>query len=1164
MKKTVISIFLLLFASPSFAATWYIRSDGASYGTSTTTCNGHSDVAYSAGNGPNCAVKSLYDIHTWTPSDSSATSGVERIAGGDIIIFSKTGDTFPIGADRTVTPALCTSAGASGCYFKPFPSGPSSSQPTKILGVGYDTGCAGIKVQLYGTQGVKRIFDLSGKSNIDIECLELTDHSNCGLRVTGARVCSESWGTDVGAWGRTAIYSAGGTNFTFSNLDIHGLAFSGMNIGGVNGLTLSKVNIDGNHTGGWDGDIGEVGSESAFSGTINILNSKIRFNGCSENYPRSSSFSASDYLDCGTRDSADGAGFYNTGGIWNVKNSEFSHNSSDGLDLLYCNNNCTVNVDKSLFEGNWGNQLKFTAKTSNITNSIFIANCRYLVDTGKVYSGSGMDCSCRANGTPIVVTPIQGSTFNYFNNTAWSSNSCVSGSSFVESANRYGTCNGSEVYTYKNNILYSATAGSWVPYYNGLSGSCSTAWGNAVTQYSNIYNFQTNPSGTGNLFTAPPWTSSIGSSTFNNVPAVYLTTSRPGTSGLSFWNTATDYNSYSRGSSPDMGALQRGSTPPSDNPTCGNNLREGTEVCDGIDLNSQTCITKGYASGTLSCNSGCSAFVTSACVSSICGNNVKETGELCDGTDLNSQTCITQGFNGGSLTCNTGCGSFNTSACTSTLCGNGIINTDEVCEVVTNNSFPSTDILDSFNRDDEVLDTSSNWTEIIDADLAVISGVIGNTGANKDSGAFYNGTCTYCDSYAKIATKGVGGSFFSVFAANDDLGGLGYVVLVSFVAGTGNDTIKLYRWDNGYIATQLEGTITQEIIDGDTIGISVTSSGVKVFYNGAAVITSADTNYVGTTLKQYGFEIDEYSSGASTIRIDDYGGGTRGDYLLNGETCSSLGFSSGTLTCSSCAFVTSGCTSNNVCGGGSIGGNEQCDDGNLINGDGCSAICQLENPNYQLLLNYTKLDPGINLGVETHKVSMSGLTHTTDTSLRYDFGANYFSDFTHRLKVTVDNCYDNGAGEDGGAGLWAMSSSPRNSLYDLEVAGDGLDFSMGCLSSSARYTWQLYSANNDDFDSWNDAIPTLLRYVEISRTGTALTAKIYSDSNFSTLLHTLSVTTAEVDYRYFYTSISFNSGTIGTAFNGSVDQINLDAGEEPATPTFSSKISGTSFRGNAR
>lgn len=46
---------------------------------------------------------------------------------------------------------------------------------------------------------------------------------------------------------------------------------------------------------------------------------------------------------------------------------------------------------------------------------------------------------------------------------------------------------------------------------------------------------------------------------------------------------------------------------------CGNNVIEGVEDCEGTDLNSQTCVGQGYASGTLDCNTDCS-FDYSACV----------------------------------------------------------------------------------------------------------------------------------------------------------------------------------------------------------------------------------------------------------------------------------------------------------------------------------------------------------------------------------------------------------------------------------------------------------------------------------------------------------------------------------------------------------------------
>ncbi len=59
----------------------------------------------------------------------------------------------------------------------------------------------------------------------------------------------------------------------------------------------------------------------------------------------------------------------------------------------------------------------------------------------------------------------------------------------------------------------------------------------------------------------------------------------------------------------------------------------------------------------------------------VCGNNIKETGEVCDGTDLNSQTCATQlgaGYTG-TLSCNVNCQSFVTSACTYQIPTSGLV-----------------------------------------------------------------------------------------------------------------------------------------------------------------------------------------------------------------------------------------------------------------------------------------------------------------------------------------------------------------------------------------------------------------------------------------------------------------------------------------------------------
>ncbi len=58
-------------------------------------------------------------------------------------------------------------------------------------------------------------------------------------------------------------------------------------------------------------------------------------------------------------------------------------------------------------------------------------------------------------------------------------------------------------------------------------------------------------------------------------------------------------------------------------------------------------------------------------ITAVCGNGTVETPiEVCDGVNLNSETCITQGFTGGALGCSSSCDTFNVSSCTGAGCNN--------------------------------------------------------------------------------------------------------------------------------------------------------------------------------------------------------------------------------------------------------------------------------------------------------------------------------------------------------------------------------------------------------------------------------------------------------------------------------------------------------------
>ena len=99
---------------------------------------------------------------------------------------------------------------------------------------------------------------------------------------------------------------------------------------------------------------------------------------------------------------------------------------------------------------------------------------------------------------------------------------------------------------------------------------------------------------------------------------------------------------------------------------CGDNIRNGTEVCDGIlGLGLNTCKSLGFDGGTLGCNLTCSAFNTANCYyqAAQCGNNQAEQGEACDGTDLNSATCESLGEGHGTVSCKNDCSGFNVKNC---------------------------------------------------------------------------------------------------------------------------------------------------------------------------------------------------------------------------------------------------------------------------------------------------------------------------------------------------------------------------------------------------------------------------------------------------------------------------------------------------------------------
>ncbi len=118
------------------------------------------------------------------------------------------------------------------------------------------------------------------------------------------------------------------------------------------------------------------------------------------------------------------------------------------------------------------------------------------------------------------------------------------------------------------------------------------------------------------------------------------------------------------------------------NPMCGDNVIGGDETCDGTDLAGQTCVSRGFDSGTLACAIDCASFVTAACQGSgpVCGDNVIGGDETCAGTDLAGQTCVSLGYLSGDLGCADDCTTFDASGCFGATCGNSVVEGIELCD----------------------------------------------------------------------------------------------------------------------------------------------------------------------------------------------------------------------------------------------------------------------------------------------------------------------------------------------------------------------------------------------------------------------------------------------------------------------------------------------------
>jgi len=120
---------------------------------------------------------------------------------------------------------------------------------------------------------------------------------------------------------------------------------------------------------------------------------------------------------------------------------------------------------------------------------------------------------------------------------------------------------------------------------------------------------------------------------------------------------------------------------------CGNDKAEGTaqglpaeEPCDGADLRGQNCTIDGFELGTVTCLEDCSGFDSSGCYDPTCGDGTIEGHEDCDPDVAFAEDCIDLGFNEGDIACSSTDCTWDTSGCITWVCGNGVLEGLEQCD----------------------------------------------------------------------------------------------------------------------------------------------------------------------------------------------------------------------------------------------------------------------------------------------------------------------------------------------------------------------------------------------------------------------------------------------------------------------------------------------------
>jgi hypothetical protein len=381
----IILVLAVLLAPTVDAATWYVRPDGGS----ALQCTGKVDAAYPGkGTSRDCA---------WGhPAEALPPAGGPRIGGGDTLLIARGSYEIGQGAPSSEALAGCSSDWPWDCHLGTVPSG-SPGRPTRVLGAGWDEGCTS-PPELWGSQRAAMVLDLTGSHDVELACLEITDHSACIEFHPGPTACARDQ-PPYGHWAAVGIRAADSARVRLADLDIHGLAHDGIRAGRLRDWVLQRVRLVGNGWSGWNGDLGDGGKGSSNSGRMEFRDVEIAWNGCIEGWP------GGDRQACWGQQQGgygDGLGIAESSGHWLFEGVRAHHNSQDGLDLLYAAADAQIVFRRIDVQANAGNQVKASGNVT-VEESRIGGDCGLLAGKGL---GPGDVCRAAGNSLLLAVAPF--------------------------------------------------------------------------------------------------------------------------------------------------------------------------------------------------------------------------------------------------------------------------------------------------------------------------------------------------------------------------------------------------------------------------------------------------------------------------------------------------------------------------------------------------------------------------------------------------------------------------------------------------------------------------------------------------------------------------------------------------------------------------------------